>query len=368
MTYKTLIFGTDDLYPSLKPFYDAEVKRGNLEITAHAELANDTVNLVYTDGKRGGAYDFNDFELAIISSSNDFYNRMKLLEAQGISRDKIIDGRVFAIPNFDFPRLLEEGIAYGAFNKDSFPDEKISRFCIYPRIFMTANKISSIKLGIKSTINGAHFSGDHANGTVAVGNYSQISWGEFFEFQDGGHNPARGHHYKYLSSFAFNSFDWKIPSDIFPNISQKQLQILIGSDVWIGMGCKIKSTNPNKPLVIGDGAVVASNSVVVKDVPPYAIVGGNPAKIIKYRFPPQVIAALLRIKWWDWNLDKIYDNFKYFNDVEKFVSMHDEQFNLEKADDDFDYLNDAESFISLNYSNDEFKTNDVKKCISMHDK
>lgn len=85
----------------------------------------------------------------------------------------------------------------------------------------------------------------------------------------------------------------------------------------------MKSTNPDKPLIIGDGAVIASDSVVVKNVPPYAIVGGNPAQIIKYRFEPHVIEALLRIKWWDWSLDKIHDNFQYFNDVEKFISLHD---------------------------------------------
>lgn len=54
MAYKTLLFGTDDLYPTLKPFYDKEVERGNLEIVATAELKGDVVNLVYADGRRGG--------------------------------------------------------------------------------------------------------------------------------------------------------------------------------------------------------------------------------------------------------------------------------------------------------------------------
>ena len=53
------------------------------------------------------------------------------------------------------------------------------------------------------------------------------------------------------------------------------------------------------------------------------VVGGNPAKIIKYRFEPHIIEALQRIKWWDWSLDKIHDNFKYFNDIEKFIALHD---------------------------------------------
>ena len=85
----------------------------------------------------------------------------------------------------------------------------------------------------------------------------------------------------------------------------------------------MKCTNPDKPLIIGDGAVIASDSVVVKNVPPYAIVGGNPAQFIKYRFPPYIIRALLRIKWWDWDINKIHDNFKYFNDIERFVALHD---------------------------------------------
>lgn len=91
----------------------------------------------------------------------------------------------------------------------------------------------------------------------------------------------------------------------------------------MGRRCSLNCTNPNKPLIIGDGAVIASDSVVVKDVPPYAIVGGNSAQIIKYSSEPHIIEALLRIKWWDWSLDKIHDNFKYFNDVEKFISLHD---------------------------------------------
>ena len=100
-------------------------------------------------------------------------------------------------------------------------------------------------------------------------------------------------------------------------------KISIGSDVWIGRGCIFKCANPDKPLIIGDGAIVASDSVVVKNVPPYAKVGGNPAKVIKYRFSEKIIESLLRIKWWEWDMDKIYENFKYFNDVEKFVELHD---------------------------------------------
>ena len=318
MALKTLIFGTDDLYPVLKPYYEREVQRGNIEIVAYAVFENGTINLVDAEGKRGGADDSPTFELAIISSKNDFYQRMKFLAARGFPRSQIIDGRVFPIKNLDFAHLIEEDVAYGTWSGSVFPEENISRFTIYKRIYINLKNSSIIKLGIKSAINGAYFDG--GEGTVTVGNFSSISWNETFGFYDGGHNPAYGHHLEYVSMCDLATLDWEIP---FTDLPQKQLQIQIGNDVWIGRGCNLKCTNPNKPLIIGDGAVIASDSVVVKSVPPYAIVGGNPAQIIKYRFPPDVIESMLRIKWWDWDIDKIHDNFKYFNDIEKFISLHD---------------------------------------------
>lgn len=74
----------------------------------------------------------------------------------------------------------------------------------------------------------------------------------------------------------------------------------VGNDVWIGHEALIMPA-----VTIGDGAIVASRSVVTKDVPAYAIVAGNPAKIIRMRFDEQIIAALLKIKWWDWPIEKI---------------------------------------------------------------
>lgn len=79
-------------------------------------------------------------------------------------------------------------------------------------------------------------------------------------------------------------------------------QTTVGNDVWIGQGAFIRTG-----VTIGDGAVVAARAVVVSDVPSYAIVGGIPAKVIRYRFSEQIIARLAAIKWWDYSISDISD-------------------------------------------------------------
>ena len=71
--------------------------------------------------------------------------------------------------------------------------------------------------------------------------------------------------------------------------------VVIGNDVWMCASVIVTSG-----VTIGDGAVLAAGAIVTKDVPPYAIVGGNPARLIRYRFPPDIIDRLLRVRWWDW--------------------------------------------------------------------
>ena len=78
---------------------------------------------------------------------------------------------------------------------------------------------------------------------------------------------------------------------------------VVGNDVWIGTEALIM-----QGINIGDGAVIAARSVVTKDVPPYAIVGGNPAKLIRYRFSREEIEKLLLVKWWNWDIEKIRQN------------------------------------------------------------
>ena len=152
--------------------------------------------------------------------------------------------------------------------------------------------------GTKSGIGGAHIDGD---GVIEIGNYTQISWNVEFEMDLAVAHKYKneGHDYHSVAIFDPIHFCFPNPKKPVPHKNRKPCRILIGNDVWIGRGCKFKVTDPDRPLVIGDGAVVASDSVVVKSVEPYTIVGGNPARFIKYRFEHDVIEGLQRIRWWE---------------------------------------------------------------------
>ena len=142
---------------------------------------------------------------------------------------------------------------------------------------------------------------------VLIGNYCQIAHDTVIEI-------GQNHIFSGVSPYPFdqvlgeeNTFAHRAPVN-------KQ-QLVIGHDVWIGSGVRII-----KAVKIGNGAIIGSGSVVTKDVPPYAIVGGNPAKIIRYRFAPEIIQALDKIKWWYWPLEKVKANRQYMENVEEFIA------------------------------------------------
>jgi virginiamycin A acetyltransferase len=109
-----------------------------------------------------------------------------------------------------------------------------------------------------------------------------------------------------ISSYPFAVFggDWTsaMEGKTYPNRGD----IVVGNDVWLGYKSVVMSG-----VKIGDGAIIGAYSVVTKDVPPYAIVGGNPAKIIRKRFSDSDIERLLKLSWWHWDFDKVSRNVQH---------------------------------------------------------
>ncbi|MCW3465284.1 type B chloramphenicol O-acetyltransferase [Chitinophaga nivalis] len=110
----------------------------------------------------------------------------------------------------------------------------------------------------------------------------------------------QGHRYDWISSFPFYFMNEEPAFATSLNAFRGAGDTIVGNDVWIGAEAMIMPG-----VKIGDGAVIGSRALVTKDVMPYAIVGGNPAKEIKKRFSEQQIAQLLAMRWWNWELDKL---------------------------------------------------------------
>lgn len=100
------------------------------------------------------------------------------------------------------------------------------------------------------------------------------------------------------------------------SLYEGNVKVTIGNDVWIGANCIVLDG-----ITIGDGAIIAANSVVTKDVEPYYIVGGSPAKLLKKRFDDDEIKKLLDIKWWDKGDEWIQENIKQFWDIKDFIKL-----------------------------------------------
>lgn len=130
-----------------------------------------------------------------------------------------------------------------------------------------------------------------------------------------GHIPPREHRTRRISTFPLARLKrngWK-EKYALPNEAGS---VVVGNDVWIGTRAIILSG-----VTIGDGAIVGAGAVVTHDVPPYAVVGGVPAKTIRFRYNKDQIEELLKIKWWDWTLEQITFNMDYFyGSVDEFIN------------------------------------------------
>lgn len=134
------------------------------------------------------------------------------------------------------------------------------------------------------------------NASVTIGNFCSIARNVTFQ--------TFNHNFKKPTSYFIgqNFFDEK-----WANEKVSKGNIILNNDVWIGTHCIILTG-----VTIENGAVVAANSVVTKDVPAYAIVAGSPAKVIGYRFDPSLIKQLEELAWWDWTEEKIAKNKAFF--------------------------------------------------------
>ena len=134
---------------------------------------------------------------------------------------------------------------------------------------------------------------------LIIGKFCSIATGA--KFMLGG---TQGHNYQWIAAYPLDDFDAGDKTK-WPKAQKWKGDTVIGNDVWIGAESMIMPG-----IHIGDGAVIAARGVVTKNVGPYEIWGGNPARLIKKRFGEEDIQKLLQIKWWDWELDVLKRNLE----------------------------------------------------------
>lgn len=146
---------------------------------------------------------------------------------------------------------------------------------------------------------------------VIIGNYSSIS--PRVTFITGGIHPTN-----WISTYPFRA-RWQLDGAFEDGMPTTKGDIYVGSDVWIGTGAIILSG-----AYVGHGAIIAARSVVSEDIPPYAIVAGVPAKVIRYRFDQDVIRQLLEIQWWNWSDEKIKESISWLSspNIVNFLAIH----------------------------------------------
>ena len=134
---------------------------------------------------------------------------------------------------------------------------------------------------------------------LIIGKFCSIACGAKFLFNSANHTLSS------LSTYPFPLFfeEWGLEKRNVAASWDNKGDIVIGNDVWIGYEAVIMAG-----VTIGDGAIIGARAVVTKDVPPYMVAGGIPAKPIKKRYPEETIAALSELKWWDWPENRIAQN------------------------------------------------------------
>ncbi len=196
---------------------------------------------------------------------------MPLLEASAVNpivlpNDQVVHGTVYLKNVLDHPRIAVGDFSYAS--RFDTPEDWAQ--ALAPYLFPVSRE------------------------RLVIGKFCQFAHGATFVTSSANH-PMTG-----FSTYPFKVFK---PETMMAYIDLPSKDTLVGNDVWIGHGATIMPG-----VTIGDGAIIATAAVVTKDVAPYTIVGGNPAKPIRRRFSNEVIAELLRIRWWDWEIGRIEAN------------------------------------------------------------
>ncbi len=183
------------------------------------------------------------------------------------------------------------------------------------------SRISSLPKKIKKKLFSSSdrilFTRDLLGDRYRIGEYTYgkprvVSWGEGSSLRIGKYCSISAnvviflgseHRTEWISTYPF-PYIWEEAKSIKGHPATKG-DVVIGSDVWIGFGTTILSG-----VTIGDGAAIGACSLVIRDVPPYAIVAGNPAQVLRYRFDAETIQKLLKISWWDWPDEKVKENVR----------------------------------------------------------
>jgi virginiamycin A acetyltransferase len=155
-----------------------------------------------------------------------------------------------------------------------------------------------------------HF--DFMGDRLIIGKFCAIASGAKFIMNGANHNIQA------FSTFPFGAFGQGWEAGLEGLSGGSKGDTMIGNDVWIGHNATIMPG-----VRIGDGAIIATNSVVTKDVKPYTIVGGNPAAVIRNRFNEEVTELLLQLQWWEWDIEKITKSILVLcsNDVEQLKQL-----------------------------------------------
>jgi len=193
--------------------------------------------------------------------------------------------------NIIYPRSADKSVVYLK-NVIDDPDVTVGDYTMYsdwindPRQFLKNNVLYHYKINREKLV---------------IGKFCSLACGAKFMFTSGNHAM------KSLSTYPFPIFfeEWGLPVGEITSAWDNKGDITVGNDVWLGFDCVVM-----QGVRIGDGAIIGARSVVTKDIPPYCVAAGSPARIIRKRFDDSTVEKLLSVKWWEWPDEKIKARLK----------------------------------------------------------